>query len=118
MLRKLIDEHREISPYLLGDFYPMTRYSLAEDQWMAWQFHRPGLHGGVVQVFRRPRSIYESARLKLHGLDSDGKYELRDMDEAEPREATGAELMEKGLLVSVPETPCAVTIIYRQMDTK
>jgi alpha-galactosidase len=118
LLRKLIDEHREISPYLLGDFYPMTPYSLAEDQWMAWQFHRPDLHGGVVQVFRRSRSIYESARLKLHGLAPDRKYELRNVDEAEPREATGAELMEKGFLVAVPEAPRAVTIIYQQMDMK
>ncbi|MBI5095823.1 MAG: alpha-galactosidase, partial [Candidatus Hydrogenedentes bacterium] len=116
LLRKLINEHREISPYLLGDFYPMTPYCLAEDQWMAWQFHRPDLRGGVIQVFRRPRSIYESGRLKLHGLASDKTYEIRNVDETTPRAATGAELMEKGILVAVPEAPCAVTIVYKQKD--
>ncbi|MCC6487489.1 MAG: NPCBM/NEW2 domain-containing protein [Candidatus Hydrogenedentes bacterium] len=112
LLRKLIDEHREISPYLLGDFYPLTPYTLAEDQWMAWQFHRPDLRGGVVQVFRRPLSIYESARLRLHGLEPDRTYTVKDLDKTETTKATGAELMEQGLLLTVPEAPRAVTIVY------
>ena len=112
LLRKLVDEHKAISPYLLGDFYPMTPYGLAEDQWMAWQFHRPDLDGGVLQVFRRSRSIYESARLKLSGLSPDKTYTVRDMDQAEPGKATGAELMEKGFLLAVPEAPRAVTVVY------
>ncbi|MBN2311436.1 MAG: NPCBM/NEW2 domain-containing protein, partial [Candidatus Hydrogenedentes bacterium] len=116
LIRKLIDEHIAISPYLLGDFYPMTPYSLAEDQWMAWQFHRADLRGGVVQVFRRPDSIYESARLRLQGLESGATYAVQDVDEAAPREATGAELMEHGLVVAAPEAPLALTIAYRRTE--
>ena len=83
---------------------------------MAWQFHRPDLHGGVVQVFRRPRSIYESARLKLQGLIPDKKYVLRNVDEAQPTEVMGAKLMEKGFLAFVPEAPFAVTIVYSEAE--
>ena len=54
--RKLTEEWRTISQCLLGDFYPLTPYTLAEDAWIAWQFHRADTGEGVVQVFRRPKS--------------------------------------------------------------
>ena len=33
----------QIADLLLGDFYPLTPYSLAEDVWLAWQFDRPSM---------------------------------------------------------------------------
>ncbi len=35
---------------------------------------------GVVQAFRRTNSIYESARLKLRGLDAQARYAVTDLD--------------------------------------
>ncbi len=49
-------EWRKIRTYMLGDYYPLTPYSLQRDQWIAWQFDRPDLGGGEVQAFRRPES--------------------------------------------------------------
>ena len=51
--RRLADQWRRIAPCYLGDFFPLTPYSLAEDVWLAWQFDRPDLGEGMVQVFRR-----------------------------------------------------------------
>ena len=62
---------------------------------MAWQFHRPDLGEGVVQVFRRDDSPYESARFKLHGLDATAKYEVENLDGGKETR-TGRELMEAG----------------------
>ena len=39
---------------MLGDYYPLTSYSLQPDHWIAWQFNRPETGDGVVQAFRRP----------------------------------------------------------------
>ena len=49
-------EWRKAADYMLGDYYPLTPYSLAEDGWMAWQFDRPDLGEGMVQAFRRAQS--------------------------------------------------------------
>ena len=78
--RRVADQWRAIAPCYLGDFYPLTPYSLAEDVWIAWQFDRPDLGEGMVQVFRRQESIYESARLHLCGLQPDARYTLTNLD--------------------------------------
>jgi alpha-galactosidase len=111
-LRRLVDEHRLISPCFLGDFHPLTAYTHAADQWMAWQLDRPDLGTGVVQAFRRPESIYESARLRLQGLDAEATYEVRDLDPNTVTRLSGRELMERGLLVTLTERPGSAVIVY------
>jgi len=114
-LRRMVDEHRRIAPYFLGDFYPLTAYSSGDDTWVAWQFDRPDLHGGVIHVFRRTESIYDSARLKLRDLEPDATYRLTDLDTGETQERNGRELVEQGLRVAPPEAPCAVLIVYERV---
>jgi alpha-galactosidase len=116
LARRLVGQWRQVADCYLGDFYPLTRYSTAEDVWMAWQFDRPDLRRGMVQAFRRADCIYESARLKLRGLERDATYQVRDLDK--PRavtRTTGRDLMEKGLLVTIPARPGAVIIAYERM---
>jgi len=114
-LKRLVDEQRRIAPYFLGDFYPLVPYTLAEDQWMAWQFDRPDLREGVVQVFRRGGSPYETARFTLCELDPDARYSVKNLDETAPREITGRELVETGLPVAVPKPASAVTFLYKRI---
>jgi alpha-galactosidase len=114
-LRKLTSQWRDVSACYLGDFYPLTMYSLGKDAWMAWQFDRPECGEGMIQAFRREKSIFETGRLKLFGLVPDARYEIIDVDRSEPQQATGRELMNKGLLVSIPDQPGAALIRYRQV---
>jgi alpha-galactosidase len=114
-LKRLVEEHLVIAPYFLGDFYPLTPYTLAEDQWMAWQFDRPDLGEGVVQVFRRQDSAYESARFKLRELDPAARYSVKHLDESEAYEATGRELMESGLLGALPKPASGITLAYKRI---
>ena len=115
-LRQTIREWREYAPNYLGDFYPLTPPSIAPDVWLAWQFNRPEHGCGVVQAFRRAESIYQSARVKLRGLDPDARYRLTNLDApAATLEATGHELMETGLDIIVPDKPGAVVITYVQL---
>jgi alpha-galactosidase len=115
LVRTMVAEHRAIAPYFLGDFHPLTSYSASDDAWMAWQFHRPDLDAGVVQVFRRPSSIYESARLVLTGLEDDGVYAFTRLDtEQADASYTGHELMTTGLPVAIDTRPSAYVVTYHR----
>ena len=113
LLRRLLTEWHEVAPLYYGDFYRLTAYSLNDDAWMAWQFHRPEQDDGLVQVFRRPASPYESATFALSGLDADAVYEMKDYDEPALVRRRGAELL-AGLRVEMPERPQSRTIRYRK----
>jgi alpha-galactosidase len=116
-LRKTVGDWRQYAPNYLGDFYPLSPYTTANDAWLAWQFDRPEAGQGVVQVFRRANSIYESARLKLRGLDAKARYAVTDIDHPErAQELTGMELAESGLLVAAPNQPAAIVVMYRKIN--
>ena len=67
------------------------------------------------QAFRRTDSIYESARIKLEGLDAKAQYVVVDIDAPETKKQfIGRELMETGLLVVVADQPGAVIITYKR----
>jgi len=114
LLRKLVAQRREVVKYLWGDFYPLTAWSFEPDVWMAWQFDLPEETSGIVQAFRRPKSPYESARLKLRGLDPTVNYRVRDIDGQSQLEMPGRELLDKGLSIIIPHQPGAVIFRYEQ----
>ena len=92
---------------------PWTR----DDQvWIAWQFDRPEQGEGMVQAFRRHNSFYESARLKLRGLEPNGRYAVVNLDlPAARQELTGIELMDQGLRVEIPDQPGARVFAYSKL---
>jgi alpha-galactosidase len=113
LLRRLVGEWRKVAPILLhGDYYPLTSWNAAGDVWMAWQFDWPTNNQGVVQAFRRPDCPYESARLRLCGLDAAAKYELLNADQETSTTMNGRELMETGLLLTLKDRPSAALITY------
>ena len=114
LLKKMIAEFHEVEKYLLGDFYPLTSHSLALDVWAAWQFDRPEMGEGMVQVFRRAESPYETARFKLRGLDPEATYHLKDFDKTVLHKARGKSLLESGLLVSLPMRRSSCLIRYQR----
>ncbi len=115
LAQRMLDEWRACAADLLGDYYPLTPYSLDSDVWMAWQFNSPEAGTGVVQVFRRDDSTITAMRLTLRGLDAGATYELRNFDLAGVMHATGHTLMISGLAVTLAAAPAAATITYRQV---
>jgi alpha-galactosidase len=113
LARKLIAEWRRLAPCMLGDYYPLTPYSLAKDAWIGWQFDRPEAGDGMIQVFRRPDSIYRQADLKLHGLGADKEYTITDMDTKTVTRKKGRMLMEQGLTLEIPGKPGAALLAYK-----
>jgi len=115
LIRRVVEQWRQVAPCYLGDFYPLTPYRLEDDVWLAWQFDLPERSEGMIQAFRRASSPYEVCRLKLCGLDPAGRYRVTDLDTATPREIIGRELMETGVQVSLPERASAALFTYQRL---
>jgi len=113
-LRRFIGQWRQVNADYYGDFYPLTPWTRDDIVWMAWQFDRPESGEGLVQVFRRHNSFYESARLKLRGVSEDTKYLLTNLDTGGQQSLSGRELLNEGLPVTIADKPGVATITYRR----
>lgn len=115
-LRRLVDQWRAIADYYLGDYYPLTPYSLENDVWMAWQYDCPEIGEGFVQAFRRAECVYESARFKLRGLTPDARYAVTNVDTDETIHLSGRELLDKGVLIALTDQPGSAIMTYKRSD--
>ncbi len=110
--KKAYDEFRTVAPHMIeGDYYPLTPYNRATDQWIAWQFHTPENGGGVIQAFRRSEAANETLTVKLRGLDANATYEIENLDGGKETR-TGAELM-RGLDITLREKPAAAVLVLK-----
>jgi len=115
-IKRIMDQWSAWAPNYYGDYYPLTPYSLKNTDWIGWQFHRPEAGKGMVQVFRRPDSIYSAAQLPLLALQQDAVYAVHTMDDADTvTEYTGKQLMDSGVKVAMDEKPAAVIYLYEQI---
>ena len=112
--KRAYDECRQVAPYMLGDYYPLTPYSIAPGDWIAWQFDRLDLDGGVVQAFRRDKNESPTRVLRLSGLAPAADYEVTDLDGGAPKKMSGKDLMEQGLTVEIKAKPGAAVIFYKK----
>jgi alpha-galactosidase len=113
LYRRLVDQWRQVAPCMLGDYYPLTDYSLGLDQWIAWQFDRPEQGDGVVQAFRHAQAEAPTKTFRLRGLNPAAQYQLTDVDVTGSTQASGQQLMSEGLTVQLPKAPGASVITYR-----
>ena len=113
---KMAREWRQVADnFVLGDYYPLTLYTLDAKVWMGWQFNRPEASHGVVQIFRRSECPTDSASFKLQGLDENAMYDLRDFDADGIVRKSGMELGKTGLQVRLAKPGSAATILYRKV---
>jgi alpha-galactosidase len=114
LMKRSYAEWKRLRECMLGDYYPLTPFSLADDVWMAWQFDVPEKGKGVVEAFRRPGAMEASLTVKLRGLDPGASYRVDDLDAKGSRVLSGRELMEKGLRIERPATPASAIVCYRK----
>lgn len=120
VLRQAVSDWRAYAPNYAGDFYPLTPWTLATDQWLAWQFDRPEVGKGVIQAFRRPSALDRTFRAKLRGLDPAATYRFTELDEKglhPTRTLTGKEAMESGLEITSKEAPEAISLVYEKLPS-
>lgn len=69
-----------------------------------------------MQAFRRPKSSFESARFELHGLEKTATYRVTCLEPIlAPRTVVGSELLQKGLLVNIPNRPGVAIFVYEKL---
>ena len=103
IVKKAYDEFRRVAPLMIeGDYYPLTPYNRAPNQWIAWQFHTPQTGGGVIQAFRRQESGEAVLPVSLRGLDPSARYVVRNFDTAQTRKASGQDLMSGQFTLELP----------------
>lgn len=112
VLRRFADQWRQVNANYYGDFYPLTPWTRDDTVWMAWQFDRPEAGEGLIQVFRRHNSFYESARLRLFGLDVEANYRVIHLDTGVQEQHSGRELLNDGLAVSMSAKPDVAVLTY------
>src|SRR5437763_1110194 len=54
-LRKAIEQLKDLRPFWLGDYYPLSPIDFNENAWCGWQFDRPDLQAGFALLFRRDK---------------------------------------------------------------
>lgn len=113
LLRRTVAEFRQIAEDMLGDFYPLTPYTLANDAWLAWQFDRPETGRGSIQAFRRAECPQGSLSVTLRGLDPDATYTVTDLDRKTAAELKGSTLA-SGLAIDAPDKPAARILVYER----
>jgi len=115
-IRRLIGQWRQIAVNYYGDFYPLTPWTRDDTVWMAWQFDRPEVGEGMVQVFRRHNSFYESARFNMFGLDPEANYLMSSLDTGVRESHSGRELLDDGLPVTISAKPGVAILTYRKQQ--
>ncbi|MHB1001612.1 MAG: NPCBM/NEW2 domain-containing protein [Armatimonadota bacterium] len=116
LLRKLTTEWRSVASSYMGDYYPLTPYSLDRNDWMAWQFDSPESGEGMVQAFRRDESGAMKSIFKLRGLDKNASYAVTDIDTGRTETLSGDHLMETGLRVMISDKPGSALISYKKIE--
>ncbi len=114
-LRKLLQQWRSIGSYYYGDFYPLTTWTRDNRDWMVWQFDCPDKGEGMVQAFRRDRSIFEVGRMPLCGLDAGARYEFRNLSMEQSFQMTGKEAMDLGPRIEIATRPGASVVVYKRL---
>ena len=111
--REILEEIQAIKPYYQGDFYPLTDVTAEETRWLAYQYDRPDLGEGMVMGFRRRQCPESVLTVKLGGLMSNAKYEVKDRDTQRQWVATGAELA-RGLELKSDRTSSSLLTYQRK----
>lgn len=114
-LDRMIGQYKRFRSAYLGDYFPLTPYTLDPSGVLAFQFNRPDLGSGLVQAFRREQASRDSLTVRLRALDPEATYLVTNLDR--PRqtdEAKGADLMNAGLVAPLPRQPSAAVILYHK----
>jgi alpha-galactosidase len=115
LLKLEIERVKELRPFWLGDYYPLTAPAFDQTSWCGWQFDRPDLKAGYAIFFRRPKSSASNFDASLRGLDPKASYDVTFSEAYEIKEKrvmTGADLGK--LKVEIRSAPGVMLIRYAQ----
>ena len=115
-MRNSIAELKQLRPFWLGDYYPLTPINQDPAAWCGWQFDRPDLKAGFVMLFRRPRSAIASKHIALRAIKPGMTYEVSQAEASGP---AGVKLMRgadlANLHASIAKPGSSLLLRYREV---
>ncbi|MBE6612480.1 MAG: hypothetical protein E7632_08305 [Ruminococcaceae bacterium] len=111
---KMIEDIEVIAPFMQLDHYPLTPYTLSDEEWLA--FERCGYEGekGLIMAFRRKDCETDKMTFALSGLCPEASYRLWDIDDGELGVFTGASLS-AGYELCIPEKRQAKVVLFEKL---
>lgn len=114
LMRQAYAEYDLIRDYFYGDFYALTEWSSNANRWDARMFYVPESGEGFAFIACQQAANSKTNTVCLKGLDPEKQYHIKDFDGLVEITADGAQLMEQGITVTVPEQPYAVILLIRE----
>ncbi len=111
-IKKYSVEYLKIRDYLSCDIYPLLNGVSGPDSWCAAQYDRPEKNDGIIQIFKREKSPYDSASFTLGNIFENKTYVFTDADSNEKYTITGKELIENGFNVTIKQKRKAKLYFY------
>ncbi len=112
LLKQAYGEYDQVRAYFYADYYQLTEWTANADRRNAWMFYDDASAAGYASIFFPEATSTLSEVVKFKGLDAEKTYHITDFDGLVDVTATGAELMETGVTVTVPKAPyCAILLI-------
>lgn len=112
--RVTLVQYLGLRDFYYRDYYPLTAYSQARDQWMAYQLDRPDQGRGLVVALRRPDSPYEGARIPLRAIDVAATYDITNLDTNDKTSIGGQVLAQQGIPVAIDRKPGSALLTYQR----
>ncbi len=109
-LKAYQDWHNSLGEFFYADYYPLTKWSASEKDWAGWMFFDPEKGGGFIQMSRHADNHDSAMKFQLKGLNAQDHYILTDFNGNCGGTFTGAELLENGFTVVLPEAKSATLI--------
>lgn len=110
--RRYFAEYARLRHYFAEDFYPIIPASDTNLVWVASQYHDRTDNSGLILAFRRAMCPYEQAHVEPGGLDRKKTYRFTNEDTGESFTVSGAELCEKGMILTIPEKRQSLLLTY------
>ncbi len=116
LARACLAEARQNQKFWYGDFYALTEASMAPEQFVACQFHRPDLDAGLVLAFRHSESSYVGLIVGIYGVNPGHRYEVEfiDGDRARTTKVLTGEELRSGLELRLPKPGTSLLVRYRK----
>jgi alpha-galactosidase len=114
LAKQCLEEAALVRPFFSGDLYPLTGYSYSEEVWLAYQLHRQDMKQGAIIAFRRAKSPYPTAHVKLKGLNAKASYRVKNLNTKRTKTYTGAELMNEGMDIQMDNAPDSLILLYTE----
>ena len=113
LIKQGYDEYDLVRGYFYDDYYTLTEWTQNADRWDARMFYNPETCEGFASIACQETSSKLTNTICLKGLDPEKQYHITDFDGLVDVTAKGADLMEHGITVTVPEKPYAVILLIK-----